>query len=284
MADLLSSLILPKNSQESFHSTTSQPQSNVAPEIPSKALILTPPSSAQEQASAFQATDLPVYNIDAYLTDPQNADLLKTSAKGNQSQPKMSQRANDSLEPIPLGSRTSHYVSTFMNLCQSKGLVPFFDIDGDVSNAEFRGALRIGDVTIVSEKRWHSKKEAREALAAKGLETVQKMETKHKEPGIPGEPEKNWVGMLQGTSDAGEVELSACRRAHSKILNLQWGLISSHYRILQFDQPESWPCLQLLRSRQILLLRMYHPFSPRPALRFEDRCVPFEEGCTHQWS
>ena len=83
-------------------------------------------------------------------------------------------------------------------LCQQKGLLPDFQVDGDAPNANFGGVLKIGDVTITSDERWHSKKEAREALAEKGFETVKGMEGKRKEASAPGEKDKNWIGMLVG--------------------------------------------------------------------------------------
>ena len=89
-------------------------------------------------------------------------------------------------------------MSALTILCQQKGLVPDFQIDGDVSNADFGGLLKIGDVTIASDERWHSKKEAREALAEIGLETVKGMEAKKTESSTLGVKDKNWIGMLLG--------------------------------------------------------------------------------------
>lgn len=75
--------------------------------------------------------------------------------------------------------------------------MPDFQIDGDAI-ADFGGILKIGDVTIASDERWHSKKEAREALAEKGLEAVKDMEAKRKGTSTPAEKDKNWIGMLVG--------------------------------------------------------------------------------------
>ena len=202
MADLISSLLLPKNgsngSQESFHSVSSQPPPSSVPIPSSQAQEPTPPSSSQAQASYFQAAGLPVYDIDSYLTDPNNAELLKKTPKGNQSQHKTPQRASNSLEPVLLGSKTSHHVSALNSLCQLKGVMPIFEIDGDISNADFGGVLKIGEITIASDERWHSKKEVKEALAEKGLDAVKTMDAKRKEPGTRGEAGRNWVGMLLG--------------------------------------------------------------------------------------
>lgn len=89
-------------------------------------------------------------------------------------------------------------MSALNSLCQLKGVVPIFEIDGDISNADFGGVLKIGEITIASDERWHSKKEVKEALAEKGLNAVKTMDAKRKEPGTPGETGRNWVGMLHG--------------------------------------------------------------------------------------
>ena len=104
----------------------------------------------------------------------------------------------DPAQPVPLGSKSSHHITALNLLCQQKGLLPNFEIDGDASTADFGGLLKIGDLTFTSDERWHSKKEAREALAVMALEHVKGMEGKKKEPGTPGENNKNWIGMLVG--------------------------------------------------------------------------------------
>ena len=53
---------------------------------------------------------------------------------------------------------------------------------------------------VTSDQRWQSKKEAREGLAEKGLEAVKDVEASSKEPGMPQEPGRNWIGMLHGMS------------------------------------------------------------------------------------
>ena len=80
--------------------------------------------------------------------------------------------------------------------CQSKGFLPVFEIEGET---DFGGVLKLRDVNITSDRRWASKKEAREGLAEKGLETVNGMEAKQRELGTL-EGRKNWVGMLHGKS------------------------------------------------------------------------------------
>jgi hypothetical protein len=190
MADLLSSLVVPE------HGT--QPPPSSINQATSQAQEPTAPTASQSQALAFRTTGLPIHDIDTYLADPSNAELLKKTPKGNQSQPKDAQRSSDSVDPVSLGSKTSHHVSALNHLCQLKGISAVFEIDGDASHADFGGVLKIENVIVTREERWHSKKEAKEALAEKGLEIVKTMEVKRKEPGMFGEVAKNWIGILHG--------------------------------------------------------------------------------------
>ena len=202
MVDLVGSLVVPehgtKGSQKSFNSASSQPPPSSITQATSQVQEPTPPTTSQSQALAFRTTGLPIHDIDTFLTDPSNAQLLEKTPKGNQSQPRDAQRSSDSVDPVSLGSKTSHHVPALNHLCQLKGISAVFEIDGDASHADFGGVLKIGNVIVTREERWHSKKEAKEALAEKGLETVKMMEVKKKEPGMSGEVAKNWVGMLHG--------------------------------------------------------------------------------------
>lgn len=195
MADLLSSLITPSHdnsSQESFHSVSSQPPSH-------EDTIMTE-TTIDAHDSALQAAGLQIYEVDSYLTTPDNASSLRNRAAKGKKTPssKPAQRSSESGEPVSLGSKTSHYVSALNQICQAKGYLPLFEIDGDTSIAEFGGVLRLGDVTVASDERWHSKKEAKEALAEKGMETAIGLKAKEK-VAVSGEgEEKNWVGMLLG--------------------------------------------------------------------------------------
>lgn len=198
MADLLSSLVVPaspRSSQESFRSLSSQPHTETA--APSSAkLHSSPPAPSNIPPSAFEAADLPVYDIDSYLA--QNVGLRATPAKKPSGAPKESDPAAiESLEPVPLGTKTSFYVGALNQLCQSKGFFPIFEIEGDV---DFGGILKLRDAAVASDRRWPSKREARESLAEKGLEVVKGMEAKGKEPGVPQAVGRNWVGMLLGES------------------------------------------------------------------------------------
>ena len=193
MSDLLNTLIIPEganDSQESFHSVSSQPSASAPTQ-----------SDPTAQASALQAAGVPTYDVDSYLADPANAALLASPLKPKKSTPRTPDKdLINPTEPVSLGSKTSHHVSALTTLCQTRGVQPVFEIEGEPSVPDFGGVLRIGETTIASEERWRSKKEAREALAEKGMEAVRNMEVKKKEPGTaktPGET-KNWVGMLLG--------------------------------------------------------------------------------------
>lgn len=196
MADLLEHLVLPNSSEESFHSAVEQDSSTQLPLTDS--LTSAAKLARDVRANALEAAGLPVYDIDAYLSDPKNAALLASTPAHKNTPAKALQSGSDPAQPVALGSKSSHHVTALNILCQQKGLMPKYEIDGDISNADFGGLLRIGEMTIACDDRWHSKKEVREALAAKGVETFKAMETaKRKEPGTAGE-NRNWVGLLLG--------------------------------------------------------------------------------------
>lgn len=201
MADLLESLVLPNSSQESFHSSAEHPSPASPTDAPANhdSAVSRSPSQPQSQPpSALQAAGLPIYGVDAYLAAPENATLLHRAPDRKNAPTKQPKPEMDPSQPVSLGSNSSHHLIALHMLCQQKGLVPDFQIDGDASNADFGGLLKIGGVTIASDERWHSKKEAREALAEKGLDTVKGMEAKRKELATPGEKDRNWIGRLVG--------------------------------------------------------------------------------------
>ena len=198
MADLLESLVLHNISQESFHSLAEHPLPSSLTDVSTNQASDTPQPTSQSQLSALQAAGLPIHNVDAYFAAPENAALLHRAPDRKNATTQQSKPGLEPAQPVSLGSKSSHHVTTLHLLCQQKGLVPDFQVDGDASIASFGGVLKIGDVTITSDERWHSKKEAREALAKKGLETVKGMEGKRKGKSAPGEKDKNWIGMLAG--------------------------------------------------------------------------------------
>ncbi|MCJ1266273.1 hypothetical protein MMC22_006156 [Lobaria immixta] len=127
-------------------------------------------------------------SLDKYLEDPKTKALLSTDTKKATSRPMNSQ-------PVQLGSpRTSQHVSTLHQLCQKRGIVPEFEIDGD-QNDGFGGWLKVGSETISRDERWPKKKDAREGLAERGVEVVKSMQERAQE-GVVGPP-ISWVGLLQ---------------------------------------------------------------------------------------
>ena len=197
MSDLLASLLVTKSnsSQESFHSSCSQPPPSSAP----IATDANHPASSQKQTPAFPDAGFPVYDIDLYLADLKDAASSTTAPnKQSNSQHESTQVTSNQLEPVSLGSRKPRYhVSALNTLCQTKGLTPVFEIDGLV---DFGGVVKIGGTTVTSEERWRSKKDAKEGLAEKSLDVVKTMDAKGKQPETTGEAGKNWVGMLLGKS------------------------------------------------------------------------------------
>lgn len=269
MRDLLSSLVLPNSSQESFHSISSQPRADSPPPSALKTAPIAP-TAPEIQTSAFQAAGLPVYDVDIFLKE--NKPLHSNSASNNKYPAKnYSQSAASPAEPVSLGTKTSFHVAALNMQCQLKGFLPIFEIEGDASNADFGGLLKLRDMTITSDQRWHSKKEAREGLAEKGLESVQGMEAKRKEIGTPSEPGTNWVGILHGKQ--AENDICPGSKKSDKLTPLCY-----RYRI---PLPSPRPNLQRVRSRPRIRLHRHHPFSTRPALRFHDQRLPLQEGSPH---
>ena len=199
MTDLLEALVLPNSSQESFHSLVEQHPSPTDNSAPHDSAPQTPPQSQPEPGpSALEAAGLPIYDVNTYLAAPENAALLHRAPDRKNVPMKQPTPDLDPTQPVPLGSKSSHHITALNLLCQQKGLVPDFQIDGNTSLADFGGLLNVGDLTFASDERWHSKKEAREALAEMALEHVKGMEGKKKETGTPGENNNNWIGMLVG--------------------------------------------------------------------------------------
>ncbi|KAL8818134.1 MAG: hypothetical protein Q9223_003175, partial [Gallowayella weberi] len=184
-----------KDSLESFHSAHSQNMDLSA--FPSASSHL----DTDLHTAALQAAGLPVYDIDAFLNEPRNQELLNPKSLP-QKKHKTDQHSSSSSVPEQLGApKTSHNVPAFHHLCQERGLVAEFAIDGDQFQG-FGGTVTVGGQTITSDRRWQNKKEAKEGLAELGIPAVREMEAVHKdkkEPAAPkekGEPDKNWVGML----------------------------------------------------------------------------------------
>ena len=207
MSDLLASLVIPKSSQESFHSTHSQPATNMS----------SSPIQNQLQTALYQTIpndygpDLIIHDVDAFLDLPENKSLLESKAEKSTPTSKPLVSASTAAGPsMPvatyLGTRTSSAsVSRFYEACQVKGLTPVFEIEQDerLPQGMFKGQLSVGSKTIVLEQSQLGKKEARQVLAEKGLELVTSMEAhvkrKDDADNAPNGQEENWIGMLFGT-------------------------------------------------------------------------------------
>lgn len=177
MSDLLASLILP------------------SPPRPADTQKEAP--SSDHQAASQADNSLVVHDVEAYLNDPKNKALMASSSK----KPSTA-TAYGAPQPVQVGRpKTIHNVPALNHLCQVRNLVPQFEIEVQ-ANGGFGGCLRIGTETVYSHEGFPSKKEAKEALAEKGVELVNSMVIKGKETGKSSEEErKNWVGLLLGTSD-----------------------------------------------------------------------------------
>ncbi|MCJ1225681.1 hypothetical protein MMC12_002330 [Toensbergia leucococca] len=197
MADLLTSLIIPCNSPDSFHSTHSHIESPMLSEPSTQPQS---PPNASTHTAALQAAGLPIYDVEAYLNDPKNKNVLDSSAKkplGHSAGKGKSSSNNighiNATEPVQLGApKTSHHVSALYLLCQQRGLTPSFEIEEN--DQTFGGRLIVGNAVVEGgETRWQSKKEAREELAGRGTEVVKGMTAVQAGESSTGE---NWVGKL----------------------------------------------------------------------------------------
>ncbi|KAL8716657.1 MAG: hypothetical protein Q9225_006027, partial [Loekoesia sp. 1 TL-2023] len=196
MASLLGQTIASKTSNESFHSSHSHQQASSP--------IFTGPSShvtTDLHAAALKAAGLPIYDIDAYLNDPRNQETLTSPPAKSPPQKKQkvaedNSSSSSSCTPVQLGApKTTHHVSALHQLCQERGLVADYEIDGDQGGG-FGGMVTIGGQTVASEQRWRNKKEAKEGLAELAMPSVKEMEAVGKQKGENGGQDKNWVGLL----------------------------------------------------------------------------------------
>ena len=203
MTDLLSSLILPNSSQESFHSAQAdQPLTTPSPQIN--------PVALNHHSSPQRIADLKIHDVNAYLSANQ---ILLEKALTKKSPQFIAGKASDAsshspnaADPVPtqIGApESSLTLSKFYELCTSKGFTPIFTIDEDPKYAQtFTGKLDVGGATIVvegEEGRWRSKKEAKQVLAARGCGAVANLEARvgRKEEDAV---EENWIGKLLGMS------------------------------------------------------------------------------------
>ncbi len=234
MADLLEHLIPPPaSSHESFqptpemchdtHTATSQAQHAAPPlqALPGLTPTSTTSTSDNSTIAALQAAGLTVSDVATYLQDPENARLLaetgskKRKAASNQaadaSPTKPTTTTTTTALPVPEpvqigGPKTSHNVARLNHLCQERGLIPVFDFVEPTAQ-RFRATLRFGEHVVAFEEgaMFGSKKEAKEAVAARGLDIIADIPLPRagggagiSGPGGVKEREENWVGKLAG--------------------------------------------------------------------------------------
>ena len=211
MADLLQSLIKrPHNSQshslhhvnsdESFHSAGSQP------------FAAATPHNTNEAAAPHQG--LPILDLHSYLSDSSNAPPLFAPTRSRSPPKSSSQQSNGtmstaySVQPLPLGTKTSHHVSSLNLLCQARGLpTPIFDLNqqGQGHETSFGGVVRVGEATVGGDGRFRNKQEAKESLAQEAMGTVKEMTPRARKVQSTGgnaSTGKNWIGMLQEYHDS----------------------------------------------------------------------------------
>lgn len=188
--------LLRSSSNESFHSTNEKPNQSSG---------FHPTNAPTSNALTLPNSGLSIRDVDDYFADPTTAALLDSAPYPRRQGAKSKPLASTIIpEPIPLGFKTSHHVSALNTLSQSKGLgPPVFEIEGQDDVADFGGLVKVGEMTIVSERRWRSKKEAKEGIAEEAMNTVNGMEAKRKEPSTRPGVKENWIGILQGKQCCG---------------------------------------------------------------------------------
>ncbi len=246
MSDIISSLIVPKSSQESFYSTQSQPSSPLV-------------------RPASQAAKLPLYDVDAFLNDPNNKALLSSNANQSQGSSSRTKQAASNIsppQPVQLGVKTSNHIVALYHLCQDRGLVPEFEIDGDQSG--FGGVLKIGEQSVGSERKWKTKKEAKDRLAEKGVEVVRRTEAKGKSPAGGGGTLENWVGRLLGmhSRNAMLISLVTCTPEYQNAIDPTLGPAYTEYAI-----GPAFACTVQIPSHSQSFGSVNNPFSSKKAAR-----------------
>ncbi|KAL8657793.1 MAG: hypothetical protein Q9226_001578 [Calogaya cf. arnoldii] len=209
--------LVAKDSHESFHSTRSQPELPMTNPTPNQVIT-------DLHTAALQAAGLPVYDIETFLNNQASPEAnLPTQKK---------QRTNQASSSAPeqIGSpKTTHNVPALHHLCQKRGLVAEYEIDGD-QVVGFGGTVTVGGVTIMSDQRWQNKKDAKEALAELAVPVVKEMGAIQKNEAVPLTPkekpesERNWVGMLLEYHNANDPMHSAPRSIYTEYaLGLYFG-------------------------------------------------------------
>jgi len=222
---------LPDTSQDASHKRDLSPPPDR--QSPSQA-----PTSKTKQddttIAALQAAGLSVQDVNTYLNDPENATVLASAKrrKGTTVSPNPTTTTNGNPnsnhhlianistitdfpvpEPVQLGNpQSSYHVAQLNHLCQERGLRPIFEF-AEPTAQRFSVVLRLGEVVVTlggdgegvghgaGNATFGSKRGAKEAVAAKGLEVLKDMPVPGTEAGPGGAgagAEENWVGKLAG--------------------------------------------------------------------------------------
>ncbi|KAI4249006.1 MAG: hypothetical protein LQ352_005761 [Teloschistes flavicans] len=198
------------------------------------------------QTAASHAAGVPVVSIEHYLNN-----------------------TPVSSEPVQLGApRTSHNVPMLHQLCQKRGLVAEYEIDGGQAEG-FCGSVTVGQEVISSERRSPNKKEAKEALAELAVPVVKDMVAVGREKkAAGGEQERNWIGTLLGRSILNGFFSSSSSVGYLG-LSRRLTALAHPSRIPQRPRPNPHlPGTHLHRIRPRPPLRLHlHPPSHRPHRR-----------------
>lgn len=272
MANILGQTVAAKTSNESFHSSHSQQQSTSP--------IFAPPSNhvtSNLHDAALKAAGLPIYDVEAYLNESRNQLPIKSPPV--KSPPQKKQKVRDvspssaSGTPVQLGApKTNHYVSALHQLCQERGLIAEYEIDGDQVEG-FGGMVTIGGQTVASDQRSRNKKEAKEALAELGLPLVREMDAvKREKQGVAGEQDKkNWVGLLLGELSRSihlvstKINLPTSISKH-QLLILRQSIITPSTRPMPPPAPltRSTALIQISRAPVLCRPPLHNPLAPPP--------------------
>lgn len=287
MPDLLSSLATANGSNKSFHSVDSSPATSTPNQKP-----------LDVHSAALQAEGVAVYDLDAYMKDPNTQLLLKDSVTAQKG--KTSSLRNDSSigsgsssrEPVQLGApKTSQHVKLLYEICQGSGLQLEFKIDGDPSG--FGGWVSVNGEKIEADELWRSKKEAKEGLAEKGIELAQKLAQNPRSAQVAAATvghQVNWIGNLLGknpTEDRGRrSRLGLMQNGRQDgVLSVEllgWLLTHGRFsRIFQCYISQPRPSLYGLRGWKSIRV---HLCCSRGLdhLRRYSQCIPHQEGSSYE--
>lgn len=161
---------------------------------------------------------------------------------------------------VPLTTTlTTHNVGQLNNQCQTIGLTPRYEIDGD-QPIGFGGSLQLGPHTITRNERWPTKKAAREGLAQKGLAVVRDIQRKKAKEETSVE---NWVGKLHSKRHCYSISFASLYPGTLKANTPAFFFaISSLPPRLQSNRRQCCPCLHRIHHWYPVCLHLPHLPAP----------------------